>query len=228
MTQSNVLNNDLEMIAEVRRAFIFFDLITTSEAALMLVAYVNLIIKWNSTYNLTAVKAPDEILTKHIFDSLSIVKSLDNFITKSGITRPKLIDVGTGAGLPGVVLAIVRPNYHVTCIDAVEKKIAFIRAVLSSLMLKNLSAVHKRVETLPSVNADIVLSRAFASMVDFVAVAEHHLEPHGALVAMKSKRAADELTALKTSKIGRFKSSIETLTVPNLDASRYLVWLQKE
>lgn len=216
------------LIIEVESAVSKLGITVAYDAISSLVTFAIMMHKWNKTYNLTAIKTVKAILTQHILDSLSIIASLDKYFANRRVEQPIIVDVGSGGGLPGVVLAIVRPNYKVICVDAVEKKISFIRASASQLKIKNLIAVHARIETLDAMQADVVISRAFASLSNFFEMTKHHIRTRGALIAMKSKRVNEELSEMKPSSLGRFKSKIETLTVPGLDASRCLVWLEEE
>jgi len=222
------LSLDQTLVNAIRQAFEYYKLNAPPIAAEKLVRYIGLIQKWNRTYNLTAIKEPREILTHHIFDSLSVLNATDTFFTKRDLTQPTVLDVGSGAGLPGVVMAVLRSNYQVTCVDAVEKKVSFIRAVATGLQLPNLSAMHARVETLAPTRSDLVISRAFASMADFVQLASQHVRDNGALAAMKARHVEAELEALGPEESTGFVRSIEKLTVPDLAASRCLVWLRKE
>ena len=129
-----------------------------------LLGYHALIQKWNKVYNLTAIRDPAEMLTHHLLDSLAIVAPLLRQTTGAAVN---MLDVGAGAGLPGVVVAICCPSIHVTCVDAVAKKMAFVQQVATELKLPNLKALHARVETLTD-KYDIITSRAFATLLDFV------------------------------------------------------------
>lgn len=216
------------LIIEMESAVSELGITVTSDAISSLATFAIMMHKWNKTYNLTAIKTVKAILTQHILDSLSIIASLDKYFANRRIEQPIIVDVGSGGGLPGVVLAIARPNYKVICVDAVEKKISFIRAIASHLKHKNLSAMHSRIETLDAMEADVVISRAFASMSNFFEMTKHHIRTGGALVAMKSKRVDEELNEMQSSSLEAFKTTVETLTVPGLDASRCLVWLEEE
>ncbi|MGP1614689.1 MAG: 16S rRNA (guanine(527)-N(7))-methyltransferase RsmG, partial [Pollutimonas bauzanensis] len=131
-----------------------------------LLGYVAQLERWNRTYNLTAVRNADQMLAQHLFDSLAVAAPLATVLDKNTVNAPRIMDVGSGAGLPGAVLAIVYPQWQVYCVDAVEKKTAFIRQIAGALRLPNLHAVHGRVEAMEPLEADIVISRAFASLVD--------------------------------------------------------------
>lgn len=190
-----------------------------------LLTYQDLIGKWNKVYNLTAVRSPDEMLRHHLLDSLAILPALNRHLNAAGFAegRARLLDVGSGAGLPGVVLAVCCPNLQVTCVDTVGKKTAFIQQAASTLQLPNLKAVNARVETLKGADFDVVCSRAFASLVDFTAWSQAALAPTGVWLAMKGKHPVDELVALP-SNISLFH--VEQLKVPGLDAERCLLWMR--
>ncbi|MET0348436.1 MAG: 16S rRNA (guanine(527)-N(7))-methyltransferase RsmG [Rhizobacter sp.] len=185
-----------------------------------LLAYLALIGKWNKVYNLTAVRDPAEMLTLHLLDSLSVVAPLHRHV---GERPARVLDVGSGAGLPGVVLAIALPQLQITCVDTVGKKASFIQQVASELRLRNLSAQHARVESMKIEPVDVVTSRAFASLVDFTSLTSHHLMPSGVWMAMKGKAPAEE-TAVLPASVDVFH--VEQLVVPGLDAERCLVWMR--
>jgi len=196
-----------------------------------LVQYVALISRWNRVYNLTAVRNPADMLSQHLLDSLAVLPALRRHLRSNERTpnadaqEVRLIDVGSGAGLPGVVLAIAEPEWSVTCVDAVAKKASFIRQVSAELGLPNLQATHARVEDmLPPPAFDVVTSRAFASLSDFVSLTAHLLADDGVWMAMKGKVPEDELAALPPD-IKVFH--VEQLKVPGLDAQRCLVWMRK-
>lgn len=191
-----------------------------NDAAPRLLAFVDLLRRWNSTYNLTAVRDPDEMLVQHLFDCLAVVGPLSQALPKR---TARLLDVGSGGGLPGVVLAVLAPELAVTCVDTVGKKAAFIRQAGVELGLRNLHAEHSRVEALRAAPFDVVSSRAFASLADFTRLTRRHLAESGVWMAMKGKRPSDEISALPAD-IEVFH--VEPLTVPELDAERCLVWLR--
>lgn len=184
-----------------------------------LLAYGALILKWNKVYNLTALRDPAAVLTHHLLDSLAAVPPLTR--VRPGDTR--LLDVGAGAGLPGVVIAILRPDVQVHCLDAVAKKMAFVQQVASELKLPNLRGVHARVESWSGVY-DVISSRAFASLPDFFSGSRHLLAPDGLWLAMKGKVPQEELAALQEQAVGVDVFHVEQLTVPGLDADRCIVW----
>ena len=188
-----------------------------------LLDYQNLIGKWNKVYNLTAVRDPAEMLTHHVLDSLAVVAPLQKHLQSRGLSAPSLLDVGSGAGLPGVVLAICCPTLAVTCVDTVGKKAAFIKHVALALGLPNLSGLHARVETITQ-PFDVICSRAFASLADFTGWSQAALAPSGVWMALKGKHPAEELAMLPPD-VAMFH--VEPLAVPGLAAERCIIWLQK-
>lgn len=202
--------------------------VLTGAQADTLLAYLALIARWNRVYNLTALRRPDEMLTHHLLDSLAVVPALQRHLAHVGLaTGARLLDVGSGAGLPGVVLAIVLPQLSVTCIDTVGKKASFIQQVAAELGLPRLRSQHARVEAWGGHSGeppfDIVTSRAFSSLADFVGLTQAHLTPNGVWLAMKGKRPDDEQQALPP---GIDVFHVEQLQVPGLDAERCLVWMK--
>lgn len=192
-----------------------------------LIGYMAQLQRWNRTYNLTALRDPDQMLVQHLFDSLAVLKPVSNILYKKPVNKPCIVDVGSGAGLPGAVLAIMQPQWQVYCVDAVEKKMAFVRQVAGVLRLPNLHAVHARVESLPPYGADIVISRAFASLIDFATLAGPHVAKEGQLVAMKGREPKDEIDTLEQQTDWR-TAHIQQLRVPELNAQRCLVWLSRQ
>ena len=187
--------------------------------------YLALVQKWNKVYNLTALRDPADMLTHHLFDSLSAIAPLQRQLAQMGIplAQARLLDVGSGAGLPGVVMAIWCPGLSVACVDTVGKKAAFVQQVALELRLPNLRGVHARVESLTE-QFDVVSSRAFASLVDFTTWSRAALASHGVWLAMKGKHPADEIAALPAD-VAVFH--VEQLQVPALDAERCIVWLHQ-
>ena len=192
-----------------------------------MIELIHELMRWNKTYNLTAIRDADQALVHHLFDSLSVVLPLHRYFLRNRLVSPHIMDVGSGAGLPGLVLAIAMPNAHLTCVDAVEKKISFIRMMKGVLGLKNLEGVHARVENMQDTPSDIVISRAFASMKDFVSLAGKHLAPHGKIVAMKGKEPLEEMEALSREQQWEIAKT-ERLDVPGLEAERCLVWIERK
>lgn len=188
-----------------------------------LLAYVDWVAKWNKVYNLTAVRDPQEMLTHHLLDSLAVVAPLQRQLAAVGkAAGATLLDVGSGAGLPGVVVAIACPQVRVSCVDTVAKKALFIQQVAAALRLPNLQGIHARVENLTQ-TFDVVSSRAFASLVDFTAWSCQALAPDGIWLAMKGKVPHDEVQALPPT-VQVFH--VEHLAVPGLDAERCVLWLR--
>ena len=187
-----------------------------------LLDYLALIAKWNRVYNLTAVRDPEEMLSYHLLDSLSALAPLQRCIKQHA--SKTLLDVGSGAGLPGVVFAICNPDLHVACVDTVGKKAAFIQQAAAALCLHNLQGVHNRVEKLQQ-RYDIVCSRAFASLPDFVNWSANALADNGIWLAMKGKTPEEEIASLpEWARVFH----VEQLRVPGLDAQRCIVWLQRQ
>ena len=224
------------------------DLPAHAEASLpdSLLKYLDLLQRWNATYNLTAVRAPADMLRLHLADCLAVIgpmlrclqdlgagrnmadtspTALACAVNDSPATSPPLrvLDVGSGGGLPGVVLAMTCPQWHVTCVDTVGKKAAFVQQVAAELRLRNLAVAHARVEGLRERPFDVVTSRAFASLSDFVKLTRSLLAPSGVWMAMKAKRPHDEI-ALLPEEVEVFH--VEPIDVPGLDAERCLVWLR--
>lgn len=209
-----------------------------------LLAYLDLIGKWTKVYNLTAVRDVNEMLTHHLLDSLAAVAPLRRELAKLSLPTSdlaassvavealgdakcredkfSLLDVGAGAGLPGIVIAITCPEVSVTCVDAVAKKAAFVQQVAAALKLPNLKGLHARVEGLTQ-PYDVVCSRAFASLHDFTSWSQHALTKHGVWMAMKGRHPDQELAALPES-VNVFH--VEQLHVPGLDAERCIVWMR--
>ena len=193
-----------------------------------LLDYQALIGKWTQVYNLTAVRDPAEMLTHHLLDSLAVVTPLQRHLQHAGLERSRLLDVGSGAGLPGVVIAICCPTVAVTCVDTVNKKATFIKQAALSLKLPNLTGLHARVESLNPTTIqpfDVVCSRAFASLMDFTQWSANARAPECVWMAMKGKQPGDEL-ALMPPTVEVFH--VEQLRVPGLDAERCLLWLRPQ
>ena len=189
-----------------------------------LLDYVDLIQKWTRVYNLTAVRDPQDMLTHHLLDSLAVVRPLRQQLAALGRDESvRVLDVGAGAGLPGVVLAICCPTMTVHCVDTVAKKAAFVQQAAVSLKLPRLRGIHARVESLTE-PYDVVCSRAFASLADFTQWSVGALAPLGVWMAMKGKHPAAELLALDPA-VQVFH--VEPLQVPGLGAERCLVWMRR-
>ena len=206
-------------LAQLTQAAAALQVPLSDAQATQLLDYLALIQKWNRVYNLTAVRDPAEMLTHHLFDSLTVIAPL---LRQLGGNAARLLDVGSGAGLPGVVMAICCPQLQVTCVDTVAKKAAFIQQVAVTLRLPNLRGLHARVESLTG-PFDVVSSRAFASLGDFVTWSRAALAPDGCWLAMKGKHPAEEMAALPAD-VQVFH--VEQLTVPGLAVERCIVWMR--
>ena len=191
----------------------------TESQVRQLLDYLDLIRKWSRVYNLTAVLEPGQMLTHHLLDSLAVVPGL---VRQTGGRPLSLLDVGSGAGLPGVVIAICCPEIRVDCVDTVAKKAAFIQQTAASLKLPNLRGLHARVENLKSAY-EVVTSRAFASLADFTTWSRATLAAEGVWMALKGKHPTEELAALPA---GVVVFHVEQLAVPGLDAERCIVWMK--
>ena len=188
--------------------------------AAQLLDYLELIGKWTKVYNLTAVRDPGELLTQHILDSLAVVPPLRRHAAGRAV---RVLDVGSGAGLPGIVIAICCPDVQVDCIDTVAKKAAFIQQAAGALRLPNLRGLHGRVEQVTE-PYDVVSSRAFASLADFVNWSDRALAPDGVWLAMKGRRPDAEIAELPPT---AEMFHVEQLSVPGLDAERCIVWMRR-
>lgn len=189
-----------------------------SGARMKMLSYIALLDKWNKVYNLTAVREPERMIGMHILDSLSVLPYL------SGAKR--ILDVGTGGGLPGIPLAIAKPGLQVTMMDAIAKKTAFVRQAIGELELENAHVITGRVEAPLTIEKfDHVISRAFAELKDFVDAAGHLCVDGGTLLAMKGIYPHEELARLPA---GFHVSEIVALKVPGVDAARHLVIIQKK
>ena len=200
-----------------------------------LLAYLDLIQKWNKVYNLTAVRDPADMLTHHLLDSLAVVAPLRRQLAAMSCRQAgadeqqsaepllRLLDVGSGAGLPGIVIAICCPEVSVDCVDTVAKKAAFINQAAVTLKLPNLRSIHARVENLTE-QYDVISSRAFASLPDFTTWSGGALKDGGVWLAMKGQHPQPAIDALKAD-VAVFH--VEQLTVPGLDAERCIVWMRR-
>jgi 16S rRNA (guanine527-N7)-methyltransferase len=196
-----------------------------------LTEFLRMIERWNRVYNLTAIRDPRAMLTQHLLDCLAVLPPMRTMLEKrSGALSDaprrtaRVLDVGSGAGLPGVVLAICEPGWRVTCVDAVAKKARFIQQVALELGLNNLGGTHQRVEAMDG-EFDLITSRAFATLADFVRLTADRLAPEGLWVAMKGNLSDDERKGVPTH-VDVFH--VEPLNVPGLDAKRCLVWMSRK
>lgn len=188
-----------------------------------LMAFLDLLQKWNKVYNLTSVRDPQEMVSLHMLDSLAAVPALQRHVASLGKAageRTRQLDVGSGGGLPGVVFAICCPEVDIDCVDTVAKKAAFLQQAAVSLKLPNLKGIHARVETLKG-PYEVVSCRAFASLIDFTTWSRRAIADNGIWFAMKGKHPQDEIDALGKD-VQVFH--VEPLQVPGLDAERCIVW----
>ena len=191
-----------------------------------LLEYLSLMAKWNPVYNLTAIRQTDEMVSAHLLDSLAIIGLLDVWLTNK--PKAKILDVGTGGGLPGVVLAIMRPQWFLTLIDPVHKKTAFLQQVKAQLQLDNLTVINGKVEDLPTeAQFDLITSRAFSSLVNFVQLSEHVLQANGCFAAMKGVFPSEEMDALQQAFDRQWQIEPHEIHVPQLNAQRHLVKISR-
>ncbi|MDT0358519.1 16S rRNA (guanine(527)-N(7))-methyltransferase RsmG [Herbaspirillum huttiense F1] len=186
-----------------------------------LMAYQALLAKWNKVYNLTALRDPAQMVTHHLLDSLSAVSAF------AGAQR--VLDVGAGGGLPGIVLAIwaaeAQPQMQITLVDTVSKKTAFLNQVKAQLHLGNVTVLHARVEQLPvEQQYDVITSRAFAELKDFVTWSNHLLQQGGKYIALKGVLPQEEIDRLPA---GWTVQQVQPLQVPGLDAERHLIFMER-
>lgn len=210
------------LAAGLRKGGEALGLALSEEQQRQLLQHLALIARWNRVYNLTAVRDLAQMLTQHLLDSLAVIGPLRRHTGGGAIS---LLDVGSGAGLPGVAIAVACPEVRVSCVDAVAKKASFIRQVGAELGLSGFSALHARVESLGASSFHVVTSRAFASLVDFVGLTEAVLAPGGVWMAMKGQVPEGEIAALPPT-IEMFH--VEQLHVPGLDAERCIVWMRRK
>lgn len=190
-----------------------------------LLEYLSQLLKWNQTYNLTAIRDPEQALIQHVFDSLAVVKPITDYFSDQHIKQATILDVGSGAGLPAVILGIMVPTNQISCVDPVNKKMTFVRQAVGILNLSNVEAIHKRVEDLENGPYDLVISRAFASLEDFASLAGNKVKTKGLLLAMKGKHPQEEIEKLEK-KTSWIVEKVEPVKVPQLDAQRCLVWMK--
>ena len=211
------------MDAALRQGAQSLGLVLSEGQITQLLDFLALLQKWNKVYNLTAVRDPQEMLTHHLLDRLAAGAPLRRHLAGLPVGQgARLLDVGSGGGLPGVVFAICCPEVDVSCVDTVAKKAAFIQQAAAALKLPNLHGIHARVETLAG-PFDVVSCRAFAALADFTAWSRQALAPHAVWLAMKGRHPSDEIAALPAT-VQVFH--VEPLTVPGLDAERCIVWMR--
>lgn len=190
----------------------------SDEAVTLLLKYQDALVLWNKAYNLTAIRDPKEMLVKHLLDSLSILKDLP---------AGRLLDVGTGGGMPGMIIALCQPERSCVLLDSNGKKIRFLKQFIADLKLKNVIAVQTRVENQDTIDElgqfDVITSRAFSSLTDFVEAARPYLHEQSIIAAMKGLIPVEEMEELKQ----EFSCKVIELHVPRLDEQRHLLLLQR-
>lgn len=185
--------------------------------------YADLILKWNKVYNLTAIRQRDELITHHLLDCLAVLPSVQRHLENAGVSKPRVLDVGAGAGLPGLVWAIMNPSWQVSTIDTVQKKAAFMRQAAANLELPNVQVFHDRVEQFQdSEGFDVICSRAFSSMVLFVDLSAHLLKQDGLYMALKGKKEVDSDVPS-----GWTLATLERIEVPFLPEERHLFVIKR-
>lgn len=205
-----------------------FNLNLTDRQKHQLLNYLDMLYAWNRVYNISGHTDKLKMFSHHLVDSLAVIKPLHDFclsLPESNNRKPiRVLDVGSGAGLPGVVIAICFPLYQVVCLDAVAKKMAFVQQALIRLQLNNATAVHSRMEEHRSIYS-IIVSRAFSSLQTFVSISDHCLDQDGCWMAMKGKEPMDEIRELdQTYKVFH----VEQLIIPDSQNERCLVWIKKQ
>ena len=191
------------------------DIVLSNEQIQMIDAYSALLYKWNKTYNLTSITNNDDVLTHHILDSLAAVPIFKRYVFEGA----KVLDVGSGGGLPAIPLAIACPDVSVSLVETVGKKTAFLTQVALSLKLKNVEVFNSRVENLKSLSFDVISSRAFSSLENFINLSSHLIKPEGCWVALKGQVPVDEINSIRDS----FRTEIVQISVPFLNEDRNIV-----
>lgn len=202
--------------SKLRQSVALFDFPVSETQQGLLLDYLSMIHKWNKAYNLTSVRDPEAMLTKHIVDSIAV---------KPYLSGTRFIDVGTGPGLPGIPLAIVQPDAHFTLLDSLGKRVRFMKQCAHELKMTNIFPIQSRVEDHSPENVyDGVISRAFASIKDMLHWCEHLVDSEGAYFALKGQLPSEELSQVPD----KFTvSSVESLSVPGLEGQRHLVVIKK-
>ncbi|PCJ32238.1 MAG: 16S rRNA (guanine(527)-N(7))-methyltransferase RsmG [Gammaproteobacteria bacterium] len=204
------------LLQQIKQGCNDLDLSLTDQQQIKLQRYVELLLKWNKVYNLTSVRNVNEMVSRHILDSLAIIPHLKG---------ESLLDVGTGAGLPGIPIAIAFPDMAVTLLDTNSKKTRFLQQAKAELGLNNVTVVHARVEAAELPKFDIITTRAFASVEDIIALTGHHCADEGCLLLMKGVQSDEEIATIGA---GFKLDEIVTLSVPECDGQRHLIRLIKE
>ncbi len=222
-TYSKINHVALDFFHQIKTAAGSLDLLLTDGQVYQLLHYLDGLLLWNKAYNLTAISDPKDALVKHIFDCLAILPKLP-FLDKQDIC---LLDIGTGAGLPAVILAIFRPDWQICALDSNNKKIRFIRQMAGELVLKNLTPVNERIENHQTTKPyDIITSRAFSSLNDFVSLAMPYLKTNGVFYAMKGKMPTEEDVQTLRAINPDFFVQTTPISVPGLNESRCVVYIK--
>ena len=221
MTSSEPADRD-DLAQRLRRGARQLDLPIDDTQVEQLLAYLAHLDRWNGVHSLSSWKSQADFLVQHVFDSMTLVGPLSRFTEGR---RLRILDAGSGPGFPASVLASMRPAWSVTAVDAIAKKVAFIRQAAAETGITNLTGLHTRLEDLvPLTPYDIVVTRAFGSLDTFAAQTHHLLAPDGVWVAQKGRLPDKEIKALR----GEFEVfHVEPVTVPDLDAERHLVWMRR-
>jgi 16S rRNA (guanine527-N7)-methyltransferase len=214
---TTLLTPENELLTVLKNSLKNCELVVTEEQQLQLIRYVLLMHKWNKAYNLTSVRDPQQMVLKHIVDSIVVAPYLD---------KKHYIDVGTGPGLPGIPLAIMYPDKQFILLDSLGKRVRFMKQVAYELKIHNIDPVQSRVEDFkPNVEIDGVLSRAFASLKDMLHWCQHLVDSHGVFLALKGQLPIDELEELP---LGFTLQETIKLDVPGLEGERHIVKIKKQ
>lgn len=215
MNDQDVLEN--ELLGVLKSSLKNCELAVTEEQQQQLIRFVLMMHKWNKAYNLTSVREPQQMVLKHIVDSIVVAPFLD---------KVNYIDVGTGPGLPGIPLAIMCPNKQFILLDSLGKRVRFMKQVAYELKIDNIQPVQSRVEDfVPSIEIDGVLSRAFASLKDMLHWCQHLVDSHGVFLALKGQLPTEELEQLPS---GFILQETIKLDVPGLEGERHIVKIKKQ
>ena len=215
MNDQDVLEN--ELLGVLKSSLKNCELVVTEEQQQQLIRFVLMMHKWNKAYNLTSVREPQQMVLKHIVDSIVVAPFLD---------KVNYIDVGTGPGLPGIPLAIMCPNKQFILLDSLGKRVRFMKQVAYELKIDNIQPVQSRVEDfVPSIEIDGVLSRAFASLKDMLHWCQHLVDSHGVFLALKGQLPTEELEQLPS---GFILQETIKLDVPGLEGERHIVKIKKQ
>jgi 16S rRNA (guanine527-N7)-methyltransferase len=215
MNDQHTLEN--ELLTVLKDSLKNCDLEVTETQQKLLIHYVLLIHKWNKAYNLTSVREPQQMVIKHIVDSIVVAPFLDKI---------NYIDVGTGPGLPGIPLAIMCPDKQFILLDSLGKRVRFMKQVAYELKIDNIQPIQSRVEDfIPTVEIDGVLSRAFASLKDMLHWCQHLVDSHGVFLALKGQLSSNELDELP---FGFILQETIKLDVPGLEGERHIVKIKKQ